>query len=152
MTAIKINARDVVVEIEKAGSPATWVEIAGLTSVEMDPSEGEEVVDTTTYASAGHAEQEKMQIGAKLTIEGFYIADDATGEQDEGQALVEELHGKLGYESLGRIRFRHLLSDEWKIWRCTASLSAQGGENNDKTSWGAEFVRSGAPTTAPVAP
>lgn len=153
MPTIKLNARDTIIEISDMATPSpVWTELAGKTKVEVDPSEAEETADTTTFESAGNAEQEKMQKGAKLTVEGFYLADSVTGAQDAGQALVEDWHELLGHLSVRTLRFRHILSTEWKVWNATATLGAQGGENNDKTTWSVDFVRSGASSTVAVTP
>lgn len=153
MAAIKFNARDMIIEVSDGATPTpAWTEIAGLNNFEVDPTESEEMVDTTTFSSAGNAEGEKMQKGAKITVEGFVIGDSTTGEPDAGQALVEAWHEDLGPDSIGQLRFRHVLQDDWKVWNATCSLQSQGGENNDKSSWGAEFIRSGASSTVAVTP
>ncbi|MGH2820563.1 MAG: phage tail tube protein [Actinomycetota bacterium] len=149
MTLRKINARDLVLEVETAVAD-TWVAIGGFRSATFNPSENEETADTTTYGSEGEYEQEVMQRGATAEVEGLLLKDDATGAQDTGQARVEVLGVQKGVESLGRIRFRHPVDTNWKIWTCTVSIGEQGGENNDKTSWGATFTKSGPSTTAAV--
>lgn len=144
MPGIKLNARDVIIEISDGATIPVWTEIEGLTSLTYNPSENEEVTDTTTFTSDGNYEGEKMQKGAMLECEGFLIKDSVTGAQAAGQAAVEVLHEKLGPESLGTIRFRHPADTVWKQWVAFATVGEQGGENNDKTSWGATFTRSGA--------
>ncbi len=150
MAGIKLNARDVIVEISNGASTPVWAEIGGLTSLTYNPSENEETVDTTTFASEGQYEGEIMQRGATLEMEGFLIKDSTTGAQEAGQAQVETLATKLGPESLGTIRFRHPVDTSWKKWTAYVSIGEQGGENNDKTSWDATFTRSGASTTVAV--
>ncbi|TDD25055.1 hypothetical protein E1287_37630 [Actinomadura sp. KC06] len=150
MTLRKINARDIIIEVETAVTD-TWAGIRpGLTSATINPGENEEVADTTTYGSEGEYEQEVMQRGATMEVEAKMLKDDVTGVLDTGQARVEVLATKKGVESLGRIRFRHPMDTEWRIWTCTATLGEQGGETNDKTSWGATFTKSGPSSTAAV--
>lgn len=149
MTLRKVNARDLILEVE-ASTPNTWIEVGGLNSHKINPSENEETSDTTTYASDGAYEQEVMQRGATIESEGLLLEDDTTGVQDPGQARAEVLGAAVGTASVGRIRFRHPTHTQWKVWNATVSLGEQGGENNDKKSWGATFTRSGASTTMAV--
>jgi hypothetical protein len=151
MAPRKINARDIVVEvfIPDPTTP-TWVEVGGLTTATPNPSENEESTDTTTFESLGEYEQEIMQRGATLKLEGFMIKDDATGALDAGQARCEELGALVGVESLGKVRFRHPVDANWKVWSATFSIGEQGGGNNDKAAWSCTMTRSGASTTVAV--
>jgi hypothetical protein len=153
MALRKVNARDLILAVEDT-TPNTWIELTpqGVTGATFNPGENEETADTTTYASEGNYEQEVMQRGATCEVEGMILKDDLTGAMHPGQARVEALGALVGASSLGRIRFRHPVDTEWKIWTCTVSLGESGGENNDKTSWGATFTRSGASTTEAVTP
>jgi len=151
MTLRKINARDIIIEVEDS-TPSTWIELGGLNSVTVNPGENEEVADTTTYASQGDYEQEIMQRGASMAAEGLLLKDDTTGALDPGQARCEELGTLKGTASVGRIRFRHPVDTNWKIWNATISLGESGGGNNDKTSWACTFTRSGPSTTEAVTP
>lgn len=146
MALQKYNARDVVFEIEDVATPNTWIEIGGVNT--FSKSHDEETAETTTFASGGQAESQKMEISKELEIEGFRLRDSVTGALDPGQAMVETLSERLGEQSLGKIRFAHVDDDEWQVWTAHANLGDQGGGNNDKTSWSATFTRSGADTTA----
>lgn len=145
MALQKYNARDVEFQIEDPDVADTWVEIGGVST--FSKSHEEETADTTTFASEGQAESQKMQIGKELEIEGFRLRDDTTGALDPGQALVEELSELLGEDSLGRMRYAHKDDTSWTVWTCHVNLGDEGGGNNDKTSWSATFTRSGADTT-----
>ncbi|MFJ9657619.1 phage tail tube protein [Streptomyces griseoflavus] len=144
MALQKYNARDVVFEVADVATPATWLEIGGINT--FSKSHEEETADTTTFASQGQAESQKMQIGKQLEIEGQRLRDSVSGAIDPGQAMVETLAERLGEESLGQIRFAHKDDTEWEVWTAHANLGDQGGGNNDKTSWSATFTRSGADT------
>jgi hypothetical protein len=146
MALQKYNARDVVFEIEDVATPATWIEIGGINT--FSKSHDEETAETTTFASEGQAESQKMEISKELEIEGFRLRDSVSGALDAGQAMVETLSERLGEASLGKIRYAHKDDDEWQVWTAHVNLGDQGGGNNDKTSWSATFTRSGADTTA----
>lgn len=146
MALQKYNARDVEFQIEDFLTPGTWIAIGGLNT--FSKSHEEETTDTTTYASNGQAESQKMQIGKQLTIEGLRLRDSATFAGDPGQAKVEALSERLGEDSLGRVRFSHETDTTWEIWTAHVNLGDQGGGNNDKTSWSATFTRSGASSSA----
>ena len=149
MAVTKINSRDIITEIQDDDG-TTWLEISGLNSVSLDPSQNEETADTTTFASEGMYEQEVMQRGATIQLEGFLLKDDTTGAHDAGQARCEDLAAAVGAASVGKLRFRYPADTLWRVWNCTATLGEQGGENNDKSSWSVTFTRSGATTTLAV--
>ncbi|MFD3614429.1 phage tail tube protein [Streptomyces sp. NPDC058676] len=146
MALQKYNARDVDFQVEDFLSPGTWITIGGVNT--FTKGHDEETTDTTTYASQGQAESQKMQIGKTLGIQGLRLRDSVTGAGDPGQAKVEALNERLGEDSLGRIRFSHKNDSTWEVWTAHVNLGDQGGGNNDKTSWSATFTRSGAQTTA----
>lgn len=153
MAVRRINARDIIVEVEDE-TPDTWLPIERLQSATINPGENEETADVGDFDSLGAYEQEIMQRGASMTLEGLLIKDDDTGALPPGRARVEEMAGedKLGADSLGRIRFRHPMDTTWRIWTCTFSLGEQGGGTNDKASWSATITKSGKTTTAAVTP
>jgi len=148
MPAVKINARDIIIQVADG---TNWVPVGGLNSAVPNAGENEEVADTTTFDSKGNYEQEVVQRGATLELEGFLLKDPANGAQDPGQARVETLATQVGFASLGQIRFRHPMDTQWKVWTATFSLGELGGGNNDKSAWAATITRSGASATAPVA-
>jgi len=147
----RINARDIIVQVED-DTPETWLTVERLQSVTFNPGENEETVDVTDFDSGGAYEQEIMQRGASMTLEGLVIKDDATGALPPGRARIEEMAGedKLGSDSLGRIRFRHPMDTTWRVWTCTFTLGEQGGGTNEKTTWSATITKSGRTTTMPV--
>lgn len=152
MALHQLNARDLIVEVSDGSTPATWTEVAGITSSSLNLAENEAVADTTTYASNGYYSEEVMQRGASLTLGGFVLIDPETGDRDPGQEAVEALGAAVGYDSRGQIRFRMLsASTDWTIWDCTVSLGEQSGETNAKRTWNATFRRCGQPTTEAVA-
>ncbi|MFG2528284.1 phage tail tube protein [Streptomyces sp. NPDC048516] len=130
----------------------TWLPIAGLTSFTHNPGENEETAETTAFDSDGYYEQDVMQRGATLEIEGLYRIDPTTKAQDAGQAYVDKVWAyRLGIDSNNKVRWRHKSQTTWVVWDSTMTPGEQGGETNDKTSWSATITRSGKPTTAPVA-
>lgn len=150
MPVRQINARDLIFQVSDMEATPTWTATGGLLSGTVTPNENEEMTDTTTWDSEGYFEQEKMQLGAKIALEGRYLQDPVSGVRDPGQELVETLAARLTYDSQIDVRFRYPGSTNWKVWKATVSVGDQGGGTNDKTSWSAEFVRCGAPTSAAV--
>jgi hypothetical protein len=146
MAAVKYNARDVEFEIEDPDTPGTWTAIGGINT--FSKTHEEETTDTTTYASNGQAESQKMQISKTMTLEGFRLKDAVTGALDPGQADVETLSERLGEASLGGFKFAAPGDTTWEVWTAHVNLGDQGGGNNDKVTWSATFTRSGAATTA----
>jgi hypothetical protein len=146
----QINARDWVFEVESA-TASTWVEIGGLTSFTLNPGENEEVAETATFQSGGQYEEQKMQRGATLELEGRYIVT-TSPTRDPGQLRVDALGALVGDESVGQVRFRHTSETNWTVWPATVTPGEVGGETNEKTGWAATFTRSGAATVAAVTP
>ncbi|MFM9613915.1 phage tail tube protein [Streptomyces niveiscabiei] len=145
-----IDARGWVFEVEDADTDA-WLPIAGINTFAHNPGENEETVETTVFESDGAYEQDVMQRGASLNVEGQYRIDKTTRAQDPGQAYIDHVWtNRLGFESRGRVRWRHESQAQWVVWEATVTPGEQGGGNNDKTSWSASFTRCGLPTTAVV--
>lgn len=151
---MKLNARDWIFEVcEDPGAVTpTWAQIGGLTSFDLNNSEGEQSTDTTDFDSAGVAESQAMQRGASCTVSGSRVVSKSTGDTDAGQAAADNLAEAVGEDSLGGFRFRHKDDEEWIVWTAWVSRGNTGGGNNDKASWGATFTRSGAATTTAVTP
>lgn len=146
-TPVKYNARDCEFEIEDITTPNTWIPIAPGGINNFKKSTDSETADTTSYGSAGQAESQKMQISKSLTLEGMRLKDPTTGALDPGQDMVEQLSEQLGAASLGKLRFAAPGDTTWEIWTCHVKMGDEGGGNNDKVSWSAEFTRSGPATT-----
>lgn len=151
MTQRRINARDMIFQVEDS-TPSSWLSVEHMQSFTVNPGENEETADTTDFDSLGSYEQEVMQRGSSIELEGQLMKDDTTGVLAPGRARMEAMAGedKVGYASLGRVRFRHPMDTLWRIWTCTFTLGEQGGGTNDKSSWGATVTKSGLTTTAAV--
>lgn len=150
MPGTKLNARDLIVEVEDPDTADDWTQVDGINSATVNKAENEEITDTTTFESDGDYEHEIMQRGRSLALVGFYY-DDA-GERDPGQLLVETMADRKASESLGRVRMRYPSWEDWVIWTATFSEGEQGGGNNDKTSFNATIRRSGPSDSEPVNP
>lgn len=148
MPGRKLNARDLIAEVRDVDDPETWVEIDGITTATINRAENEEVQDTTTYGSDGEYEQEIMQRGGSLSLEGFLYDDE--GEPDPGQGICSEMATRKAEESLGEIRMRYPSWTEWIEWTATFSEGELGGGPNAKTSWNQTITRSGAARRTPV--
>jgi hypothetical protein len=146
----KIDARGWIFQISDGLTPTpNWLEIAGINNFDHDPAANEEATETTVFTSNGDYEEEKMQRGSTLTLEGFR---EKTGSViDPGQARVDQLGTLKSTASQGQFRFRHSTDTLWTVWTATVSPGSRGGGNNDKTSWGATFTKSGTASTAAVA-
>lgn len=151
MSAVQIKARDIIVEVEDS-TPDTWLKVENLKTATINKGENEETVDRTNFDSDGAYEQWIMQRGASMALAGDELKDNVTGALQPGRARVEELGGEdaVGADSIGRIRFRHPLDTEWRIWECTVSLGETGGETNATSAWAATITKSGKTTTAAV--
>jgi hypothetical protein len=149
MVMVKVNARDQIVQVAEVDG-TTWTEISNLNTIGFNPGENEETADTTVMESEGAYEEEVMQRGKSLSLEGLKTKDRTTGVRDPGQARCEVLAAAVGYDSLGKIRFRDVMDTTWEIWNATFKLGEQGGGQNDKSTWACTVTRSGPHTTAAV--
>ncbi|WP_406321052.1 phage tail tube protein [Streptomyces sp. NBC_00519] len=148
-----IDARGWVFEVKDQSRPGDhWLPIENLTSWSKNDSENEETAETTSFDSKGWYEQDVMQRGGQIELEGQYALD-KSGRQVPGQAYVDRYWGqRLGIDSRNLIRWRHDSQDTWVIWEATVTPDEQSGETNDKTSWTATFTQCGRPRYAPVFP
>ncbi|MCX5161870.1 hypothetical protein OOK39_21785 [Streptomyces sp. NBC_00264] len=148
-----IDARGWLFEVEDVDTPDTWLPIAGLTTFNHNPGENEETAETVAFDSEGHFEQDVMQRGASLSLEGQYRIDKTTKAQDPGQAYIDhEWSQRLGIDSRNRVRWRHNTQTAWAVWEATVTPGEQGGGTNEKTTWSATITRCGAQTSEDVAP
>ncbi|MFE5895892.1 phage tail tube protein [Streptomyces sp. NPDC056488] len=154
MAGRPIDARGWIFEVQDLDAETeTWLPISGITTFTHNPGENEETVDTTAFDSDGQYEQDVMQRGASLEVEGQYRIDKATKAQDPGQAYVDHVWAeRLGIDSRNPVRWRHNTQTKWVVWDATVTPGEQGGATNDKTSWSATVTKCGAATTADVTP
>ncbi|MGW7431865.1 phage tail tube protein [Streptomyces sp. NPDC054861] len=154
MAGRPIDARGWIFQVQNIDAePATWLPISGITTFTHSPGENEETVDTTAFDSDGQYEQDVMQRGASLEIEGQYRIDKTTKAQDPGQAYVDHVWAeRLGIDSRNLVRWRHNTQTKWVVWDATVTPGEQGGGTNDKTSWSATVTKCGAATVEDVTP
>lgn len=119
---------------------ATWTQIKGINKFGLDRTS----VRTATedFLNDGVESGEIMARGAAAKLEGFFL-EDSTGARDPGQLNVETYSEATGAASVGDFRF---VSPNGKTYTfsATVDLASVGGGNNDKTTWGADLIRSGA--------
>lgn len=149
MALRKILARDIIVQVESS-TPNTWYQIEGITSVSPNFAEDAEDAEITDFNSGGRPEYLPAQRGASLGIEGQKVIDHITGDDAPGQGRCETVADTLGYDGVGRIRFRYPYKTDWKVWNVVMQNGEQGGGNNDPGAWNLDIKRSGAATSAAV--
>lgn len=147
-----IDARGWIFEVrDQSTIVERWLPIENLTKWTANASENEETAETTNFDSKGWFEQDVMQRGGQIEVEGQYALDPKTGKQVEGQAYVDQFWGqRLGSDSRNEIRYRHDSQNMWVIWDATVTPDKQEGEVNDKTGWNATFTQCGRPRYEPV--
>ena len=142
MAEEKILARGWTIEMYGVSS---YTAIGGINTFSL--SSGKESSTTTDFNSVGNAEHIPAERTKSVTSEGFFKEDD-TGTRDAGQELIETLAEAVGPSGIGTL---HLASPGggYEVWlNGSANLSDIGGGNNDPTSWGFEFERTGASLNA----
>lgn len=146
----QINARDLIFEVSDMATTPVWTGIGALTDGGVDPSANEETTDTTTWDDEGNYSQEKMQVGASISLSGKALSDPTTGARDPGQALCHEHNDLLGPASQVNVRFRYPGATSWTAWKATISVGEESGGTNDKVGFSATITRCGPATTTAV--
>lgn len=149
MTNVRLNARDYLFEVADDDG-TTWLAVPKIRSLTINNGASTVTADTTDFDNAGHASQEIMQRGATIALSTFDVVDRTTGEPNGALARLQEIGALVGYDSVGKIRFRNKLAADWIVWDCTVDVGEQGGGTNDKSNWSATITRDGAPTTVAV--
>lgn len=152
MPYIKLNARDLTIEVSDMGTTPVWTQVGGLTEAGINYSENEETEDTTEFSDQGNYAEEVMQRGASLEIKGHRLVDQTTGVSEPGQAQLITHAGKVGPASVVKVRMRYPLDEDWVVWDATVKRGTEGGGNNNKVSLEFTLTRCGAATTAEVTP
>jgi predicted secreted protein len=134
----KVLARNYTIEVYDG---IAYVPIKGINTLTI--STEKESSDTTTFDSNGMAEHLATQRAKTISAEGYEYYDEA-GVQDAGQAEVENLSDAVGTAAESTLHIVHDNSGREKWLNGTFNLSDIGGGNNDPSSWGFEFERTGA--------
>lgn len=146
----QINARDLIFEVSDMAVTPVWTAIGALTDGGVDPSANESMTETTTWDDDGNFNQEKMQVGASLSLSGKALSNPTTGARDPGQALCHQHNDRLGPASQIDVRFRYPGATDWTVWTSTLSVGEESGGANDKTGFSVTVTRCGPATTQAV--
>lgn len=152
MTFVKINARDLILEISDMAATPVWTQTGGLTEAGINYSENEETEDTTDFGDQGNYREEVMQRGASLEIKGHRLVDSVTGDSEPGQALLIIHAAKVGPASQVNVRMRYPLDEDWTVWVATVKRGTEGGGTNNKVGLEYTLTRCGAATSTVVTP
>ena len=134
----KVLARNYTLEVYDG---TAYLPINGINTLTI--STEKESTDTTTFDSDGMAEHLATQRAKTISAEGYEYYDEA-GVQDAGQAEVETLSDAVGTAAESTLHIVHDNSGREKWLNGTFNLADIGGGNNDPSSWGFEFERTGA--------
>jgi hypothetical protein len=139
---VKISARKWIISVSIDGR-ATWTQIKGINKFSLDRNSVR--TDTSDFLNDGVESGEIMARGAAAKLDGFFL-EDSTGARDPGQLNVETFSETTGAASVGDFRF---ISPNGKsfTFSATVDLNPWGGGNNEKTTWGAALIRTGAMVT-----
>ena len=140
MAVTKISARKWVISVS-IDARATWTQVKGVNKFSLDRTSVR--TPTEDFLNDGIETGEIMARGAAAKLEGFFLEDTSNGTRDPGQLNVESLSETTGAASVGDFKF---VSPGGKTYTfsATVDLDPWGGGNNDKTTWGASLIRSGA--------
>lgn len=145
---IEILAREMVVELET--EPDKWTEIEAVRTITPTPSKTN--ADTGHFQAAGWDRHIVAARGLSFSLEIVYQEDEDTGARPEGQAALDELSRKVGYQSLGTFR---VYGPNGKGIKFRASVDVPpiaGGGLNDAGTYTATLDMSDAPEAITVTP
>jgi hypothetical protein len=144
MALAKVLARDWTLEVEGT-TTGTFVPVGGINTFGFGGTKND--TDTGDFDSGGFAEHLVTERAYTLTLSGFFLEDQDTGERDPGQAIVDELATKIGEEAIGNFK---LTSPGGTVYTFSGSVEPAevGGGKNDVTSWGATITVNGKVTVS----
>ena len=132
---------------------ATWIPLKGLNT--FTESSDDSNTDVSTFEDAGYKSNLTVTRGYGLSVEGFMLEDEVTGDRDPGQEFVESKAEEVGQAAFMMMRITSPGGTK-KVYEGSPSLSDVGGGQEDAASWGFEMMVNGKPeldtTTAPVTP
>jgi len=128
-----------------------WTEVGGITSWSWT-EEGTDV-DVTDFDDEGWDHTMVARRKAVLSLEGNWLVDEATGDRDDGQILVEQYARKVGQAGLFHFKVETRAETGSPpaplgsiTFQCSAKLGETGGGNDDKMPWAVELLVKGKPT------
>lgn len=144
MALTKVLARDWTFEVEDP-TAGTFVPVGGINTFGFGGTKTD--TDTGDFDSGGWAKHLVTERAHTLTLSGFFLEDQATGERDPGQAIIDELTTKIGEEAIGSFK---LTSPGGAVYEFSGSVEPAevGGGKNDVTSWGATITINGKITVS----
>lgn len=142
MAVTKFLARDLTIEIEDPDDVGSFVNVGGVHSLTHSPSTAK--ANTSDFNSNGRSEHLVAERGETWTIAGFALEDVATGQQDEGQQLCEQLGRERGPASIGVFRITSPGGNAI-VFDASVEVTIHGGGNNDAAAWQAVIEVTGEP-------
>ena len=142
----KILARDWDIDVwDKEESK--FVEVDGITSITFSSDMTE--AETTDFNSEGWAEHIPAERTKSLSVEGNYL-EDATvyGGRDQGQEAIDEAAKEFGIDGIIKLHLRSPYGGTALILEGSVNPGDVGGDTNDVTAWGFDFLVSGKPQEA----
>jgi hypothetical protein len=145
---VKIPARLLSPELN-TGTDAlpVWTPIGGLNSLTFDSDKTD--ADTTDFDSDGWAEHMVLQRSRKISMDGFYKEDTATGDQDPGQEALIALSDAIGTDSLKGFRIT-TPGGNVTVYQVSADAKLTGGGLNDVSGFTCDLTVSGKPVFTPA--
>lgn len=119
--------------------------IGGINSFSIGSDKAD--ADTTKFSNQGHRSHLPASRGKTVTLSGLYQEDPDTGARDAGQAAVELLAEKVGYDGMAEFVITSP-GGNTKTFDASAKMADLGGGNDDPTSWGVELTVDGEVTDA----
>lgn len=152
MTPYKFLSRNHKFEITTDASPytsATWIPISGINEWGWEEDTNDE--DVSDFDNAGWNSSIAVSKGATLSLNGWYLIDEATGVRDTGQSTAETAAhklGQLGFRGM-RVRARDT-ADTINLGSITVQASLKmsenyGGSTDDVQKFAVECMVQGRP-------
>jgi len=121
---------------------ATWTPLKGLNTFTISSDDSN--TDVSTFEDAGYKSNLTVTRGYGFSAEGFVLEDEATGDRDPGQEMVEAKAEEVGQAAFMMVRVTSPGGTK-KVYEGSPSLSDIGGGQEDAASWGFELMVNGKP-------
>lgn len=139
MPVTKVLARDWTLKVKNPDT-SLFVEVKGLESLGFSGDATR--TPTTDFDSGGNAEHILAERSRTLSIEGHYMEDEATGDRDPGQELIDTAAELVGNAALREFQLDSPGGNR-REFHGTVTPADLGGGTNDTADWGAEIEVSG---------
>lgn len=130
--------------IKDNSATPVYIEVKGLDTI--TPNISGDRIETPDFQSGAWKSYLKVQQGMEITIDGYYLVDESTGDRDPGQAAMDAIGRLTGQEAFADFRLTCAGGSTIEFQGLFAPGSFGGGSVNESARWGGVVTINGEPT------